>query len=291
MRKSLIKLFLLCFCLMSSTGCATYKMMEAPPRVAQKTTIKFSEKAASGMNDIPIGVYRVPDSRVIISGNFKGGITGLLFGLTGVFVQSKINTSLAHKTVEDVESQLRWDLNENLTEISKEILKGNVRFSQLTLEDGDNNNEFVISSYLLLDSVQDVGVIPYIFLKVIKFEKGKKVWSSRYIASAGEARSMVGKDGWIGNDDQRLENGVRIAMTKALTVLYEDMINPYLRKKEKDALIKLRAQYPYFNGLAKLPGWVIMEDEHQVVFIPKVGDALVFSGVNIYKKEDVEILK
>jgi hypothetical protein len=43
------------------------------------------------MSDLPLGVHRIPDSNVVISGYQGGGAMGILFGAVGMLVQSSVN--------------------------------------------------------------------------------------------------------------------------------------------------------------------------------------------------------
>ena len=58
----------------------------APAPSPAPTAIVFSEKGANGMSDLPMGVHRIPDSDVVVSGYQGGGGIGMLFGVVGVLV-------------------------------------------------------------------------------------------------------------------------------------------------------------------------------------------------------------
>ncbi|MFD2579900.1 hypothetical protein ACFSTD_17770 [Novosphingobium colocasiae] len=51
----------------------------AAPPPAAPTTIVYSNDGMSRMSDLPMGIHRIPDSNVVISGHQKGGALGLLF--------------------------------------------------------------------------------------------------------------------------------------------------------------------------------------------------------------------
>ena len=63
----------------------------AGPTQAQPTTIVYSDSGMSRMADLPMGVHRITDSNVIISGHQKGGGVGVLFGVVGMAIQSSAN--------------------------------------------------------------------------------------------------------------------------------------------------------------------------------------------------------
>src|SRR5262247_34086 len=65
----------------------------APTQAPPATTIVYSDEGMSRMSDLPLGVHRIPDSNVIISGHQKGGGVGLLFGVVGMAIQSSANAS------------------------------------------------------------------------------------------------------------------------------------------------------------------------------------------------------
>ncbi|MBK7283089.1 MAG: hypothetical protein IPI83_00600 [Sphingomonadales bacterium] len=77
--------------LMAQTPAPQGPAAATPAPSSAPTAIVFSEKGANGMSDLPMGVHRIPDSDVVISGHQGGGGIGMLFGVVGVLVQSSIN--------------------------------------------------------------------------------------------------------------------------------------------------------------------------------------------------------
>ena len=88
------------------------------------TTIVFSQKGANGMSDLPMGVHRIPDSDVVVSGYQGGGGIGMLFGVVGMLVQSSMNAQTGTGKVRNVEDDLRFDVRAKAIEMTNTVMAG-----------------------------------------------------------------------------------------------------------------------------------------------------------------------
>src|SRR5437016_883240 len=84
---------------LSLSGCATFELSKPAPAQQQPISVKLSTEELSGWSDLPMGVYRIPDSQVIISGHQKASGAGILFGVLGLAVTSAVNTAAGARAV------------------------------------------------------------------------------------------------------------------------------------------------------------------------------------------------
>ncbi|NPC56050.1 hypothetical protein [Caenimonas soli] len=110
-------------------GCASFEFAKPAPAQQQPLTLKVSGEELSGWTDLPIGVYRIPQSHVIISGHQKGQGAGLLFGLIGVAVAHAANASSGADAVKSAEEQLRIKLTGQIETSIQRIVSSEPFFS------------------------------------------------------------------------------------------------------------------------------------------------------------------
>lgn len=89
------------------SGCASYDMTKSAPIKSETINIKYTNAELSGMTDLPVGTYRVPNSQVIISGHQKVGSAGLLFGVVGLAVQGAVNSNKGKNATKSAEDMLK----------------------------------------------------------------------------------------------------------------------------------------------------------------------------------------
>src|SRR3954470_966769 len=135
----------------------------AAPAPASATTIVFSEKGANGMSDLPMGVHRIPDSNVVVSGYQGGGGIGMLFGVVGMLVQSSINTETGTGKVRNVEDDLRFDVRAKAIDMTNTIMAGDKFRTAFTLTPQPGGSTMTVTPYVVLTFVKKSDdVRPYI---------------------------------------------------------------------------------------------------------------------------------
>src|SRR5688500_11756095 len=102
MQKTIVRLFGLVVALLLG-GCATFEYTKPAPAQTQPISVKMSGEELSGLTDVPVGSYRVPNSQVIITGHQKSPAGGMMFGLLGVAAAHASGGSTGADTVKDIE--------------------------------------------------------------------------------------------------------------------------------------------------------------------------------------------
>lgn len=267
----------------SLTACASFEFTKAAPAQTQPVTLKSSGGELSGWSDLPVGVYRVPESHVIITGHQKAQAAGLLFGVLGVAVVHAVNASVGAAAVQDVESKLRIKLDAPLNEAIAQVTASPEYSRFLTRADLKGNSQMLLTPALVLSFVNDTEIQPYVILRAsMQASGGKPAWATRYIASTGRARPMAGRGGWLDGDGSALRDAVDTNMRLAMRAMAADLAKPAPR--DDSAMTMVQAHFPFMKPRFQTVGYRLTEDDKYLTFVPKLGDVMVFAGVSVFEK-------
>ncbi|MEZ5684022.1 MAG: hypothetical protein R3E03_07555 [Novosphingobium sp.] len=197
---------------------------------AAPTAIVFSEKGANGMSDLPMGVHRIPDSNVVVSGYQGGGGIGLLFGVVGTLVQSSINTQTGTGKVRDVEEDLRFDVRARAIDMVNAAVAGDQFRTAFTLAPQPGGSTMTVTPYVVLTFVKKTDdVRPYIVLKTkvaTGTDSGKTI---KYFCCEGKALPLATL---TENNGARLTEILTSELDTAVNVMLLDRSQPYPRNDD-----------------------------------------------------------
>jgi hypothetical protein len=272
-------------------GCATFDRMSPPPEAKQQINISVSTELPSRMSEMPTGVYQIPDSVTYVSGHQTGAGIDVLFGALGVLIAHAANESKAKGMLAGVESKLKPDM----TASTKALLVAKINEHRLekamAVVDGPpakGATSVSLLPYVVLTYVSDTVARPFVVLKAsARDASGSEIWWSRYISAVKETRPLAGENGWSGNDGQPFKQAVMRALASATDVAVRDIGGKVNRSASKD--VKLKAKYVFMQEDYELAGKLVERNGNTVVFIPQIGDVVVFAGVNIFEKDLVQL--
>ena len=192
--------------------------LAAPPLLAQtppdSTTaakpplsLFIDGKGPNGMSDLPMGVKRIPDSNIVVSGHQKGGALGMLFGVVGVAIQSAANTDAGGKRTNDIQDALRFDVAGKTSELTANILTEEAFRGAYTLATEESPSAVSVVPYIVLTYVNETDVRPYIVLKT-KLEpeaSSKKPRTIKYFCCEGPAMPLTGEGSLTDNNGEKLK--------------------------------------------------------------------------------------
>jgi hypothetical protein len=248
------------------------------------TAIVFSEKGANGMSDLPMGVHRIPDSNVVVSGYQGGGGIGMLFGVVGVLVQSSINAGTGTDKVRNVEDDLRFDIRARAIEMTNTIMAGDRFRTAFTLTPQPGGSTMTVTPYVVLTFVKHTNdVRPYVVLKtkvVTGTDSGKTI---KYFCCEGKALPL---DSLTENNGARLKEFLTAELGTAINVMLLDRSQPFPRNDE--AKVATNGLLPFVGKPLKWKGFDLghYEDKSLIEFR---GGLFVFAGVNIVEPGGLEI--
>ncbi|MFI4934029.1 MAG: hypothetical protein ACHP7N_05390 [Caulobacterales bacterium] len=267
-------------------GGARAETANPPPTPSPPVRVTYSSRGA-GMNDIPVGAYRVPDSNVLISGHQKGGAVGLLFGPVGILAQSAINSQAGKQAVSGARDALRFDVPKQAEDETRSVLQSG-RYGQIfTLDDGSDGPQLTVYAYASITFVTDTDVRPYVILKAVPKPEhsGDHQQTVRYICCAGEALPLAGDNGLTANGGALLQKIFAQEVDDAVNLMLTDAAHSYTRDEQN--LVAVDAHFPFVRNRLRVTGYELSEDRDSIVFAPKLGSLIVFSGVEKMDKASI----
>jgi hypothetical protein len=251
---------------------------------AAPTAIVFSEKGANGMSDLPMGVHRIPDSDVVVSGYQGGGGIGMLFGVVGTLVQSSINTGTGTGKVRGIEDDLRFDVRAKSIEMVNTIMAGDKFRTAFTLTPQPNGSTMTVTPYVVLTFVKKTDdVRPYVVLKTKVATGSDSGKALKYFCCEGKALPLATL---TENNGARLKEVLTAELDTAVNVMLLDRSQPFPRNNE--AKVATNGLLPFVGKPLKWGGLDLgrYKDYRLVEFR---GGIFVFSGVNIVEPDGLEI--
>lgn len=285
MRKVILAMIAGASALIAQTAAAQDKAAPAPAS-APATTIVFTEKSANGMSDLPMGVHRIPDSNVIVSGHQGGGGIGMLFGVVGLLVQSSINAEAGTGKVRNVEDDLRFDVRAKAIEITNRMMAGGQYRSAFTLSPQPGGSTMEITPYVVLSFVKKTeNVRPYVVLKtkITDGTTGDKGKALKYFCCEGKPEPLADL---TANNGARLKELLTAQLETAIEVMLLDRSRPFPRNDQ--AKVKTNGLLPFVGKPVKWAGFD-MGSYKDYKLIEFRGGMFVFSGVNIVKPGALDI--
>lgn len=255
-----------------------------PAAASLPTAIVFSEKSANGFSDLPMGVHRIPDSNVIVSGHQGGSALGVLFGVVGMVVQSSVNAQTGTAKVHNVEDDLRFDVRTKAIELTNAALAGDTFKDAFTLTPQPGGSTMTVTPYVVLTFVKKTeDVRPYVVLKTKVAVDGDSGKAIKYFCCEGKALPLASL---TENDGAGLKALLTSELETAVNVMLLDRSKPFPRNDE--AKIATNGMLPFVGKPLKWRGFDLgrYKDYNLVEFR---GGMIVFSGVNIVEPGALEI--
>jgi hypothetical protein len=272
-----------------ATGCATFDRTKPAPNQPLPVSVAVTDEEMSGWSDLPPGVYRVPDSQVIVSGHQKGSVAGILFGVVGVAFQSAVNSGVGKSATADAETALKIKIIEPARVLLDALLRKPEYQKVFTAKDIAKSPKISITASVAFVFVDDARAQPYVVLKaeLRGMESSNPVWMTRYIGSSGEPRALLGDNSWTSDGGAALRSTVELNLDRVFEFMLADMASPYLR--DESNMFVVESNFPYVKPRLEVLGYKLAEDDSSIAFLTKVGDVVVFSGVNLLDKRTVKI--
>jgi hypothetical protein len=274
-------------------GCASYQMTRSAPPESKPIAISYTGDDISAWSDMPIGTYHVPDSQVIISGHQRTGPASMMFGLAGVAVANAIDKSGGKSAVKSSEDVLHITLTSEAQDNLKGLLASNEFAGHFTTSVTRGDPELSISGSIVLTFIDETSVTPFVVLKATlkQHNRNKEIkdwtllWSTRYVCSIGAAKPLAGAEGWVSDDGVALRSTISAELKQAMHYMLSDIVAPAPRDDAHRILVS--GHYPFIKGRFEMVGYALGDDGNSVVFSPKIGDATVLAGVDIFDKTTV----
>ncbi|MEI6485163.1 MAG: hypothetical protein WCO11_02730 [Sphingomonadales bacterium] len=263
-------------------------LAQAAPAAAAPIPLVINAKGPNGMSDLPMGVKRIPDSNIVVSGHQKGGALGMLFGVVGMAVQSAANTQAGANRTNDIQDALRFDVAGKTSELTASIMAEEAFRGAFTLVPEATPSAMVVTPYVVLTYVNDSDVRPYIVLKT-KLDTGtasEKPKTIKYFCCEGPAMPLTGDGSLTANNGEKLKALLTAELDTAVRLMLTDRHLPFARND--DARLDINGSLPFVGKPFKWRGWDLgsFKDYRLIEFR---GGVMVFGGVHAVEPGAMEI--
>jgi hypothetical protein len=267
---------------------ATDAAAPAAVPAAAPLSLFIDGKGPNGMSDLPMGVKRIPDSNIVVSGHQKGGALGMLFGVVGMAIQSAANTDAGGKRTNDLQDALRFDVTGRASELAGSILAEESFRGAYTLATAESPSGVTMVPYIVLTFVNETDVRPFIVLKTkLDPEAGsKKPRTIKYFCCEGPAMPLAGEGSLTANNGEKLKALLNAELDTALRIMLMDRRQPFARND--DARLDVNGSLPFVGKPFKWRAWDLgnYKDYKLLEFR---GGILVFGGVHAVEPGALEI--
>ena len=269
-----------------ATGCSQ-ALRQPMPAIADRLALVVSKEQPSKWTDMPMGVHQVPDAAVYVSGHQGAAGVGALFGVVGLAIAHAAAQSTGERKTQTMQDLLKLDMPALAqTALADELARRNGSGRFVVGRSGGAALEIV--PYLVLTFVGNDEARPWVVLKTaLKDGGGDEKWKTRYIASLGAARPLIGERGWTADDGAPFRDAVDRSLRAAVDVLLRDAAGALPRGAGRT--VKVKGHWVWVKQTMEPSVEVLDETSELLVVAPKVPDGIVYAGISVLDKRAVTV--
>lgn len=262
----------------TASGCS-HAFIQPMPELKGQLGLKVSQEKASGWTDMPIGVHRVPETSVYVSGHQGAAGIGILFGPIGLAAAHAAAQSTGEKKTGDP-AALRIDIAAEADRVLREELERRRDAGRFAPSGSPAEATLEVVPFIVLTFVGEERVRPWVVLKaLLKDASGSEKWKTRYITSLADPRPLGGDNGWTLDGGEPLRKAVYGSLRAGVDVMLRDAAGQLPRGKGR--VVKLRGNWVWVKQSMEVTGEILEETPEMLVVKPEVADAIVFAGISI----------
>jgi hypothetical protein len=195
----------------------------------------MTKETASGWTDMPIGVHRIPETSVYVSGHQGAAGIGALFGPIGLAAAHAAAQSTGEKKAGDP-AALRIDIAAEADRVLKEELDRRREVARFATAGDRADATLEIVPFIVLTFIGEERVRPWVVLKARLLDLGgDEKWKTRYITSLGAPRPLTGDTGWTSDGGQPLRSVIDRSLKRGIDVMLRDAVGALPRGKGRVA--------------------------------------------------------
>ena len=290
-------------CLLQA-GCASHKLIASAPQQSQPVTVEFTEGQLLGWTEVPASAYFVPDSQMIITGQLGqvGNVpdTGRPAWLVALAAASAVmgggggggGPGGAGKIdLHGLEDAVRINLTARATEQTKRLLATERYASYFAASAAPAPSLLSAFTSVILTYVNDSDAVLFVIIKASLTDSsaGRVAWGTRYFASSGTPRPVVGEGSWAEMGSAGIERALAPYLARAIEFMLADVSRP--RARDDENLYTVQSRFPYLRQCMRVVGYKLHEDEQSIYFAPRIHDSMAFSGIHVLDKSVTEFRK
>jgi hypothetical protein len=273
-------------CGLAVCGCTSVDSLVVRPAPVQERPIAIrpSGDPLNVQTEAPLGAYRIPDSRVVVTGHQTREGVGVAqgFALLGAAAYDTTATQIAYRRVQNVEDRLRVKLDPYVARSVDEALTSGDLKGRFSQEQSASGPMLYLNPTLYMTFVDDERILPFVVLKPVLYgADGRPIWFNRYAIAATQARPLTGPGGWTEKENAELDLALRAIIPEAVRRTLRDVSRPFPRGEQD--LVTLQSHVPYEQYRLQMTGMRLNEDDRYIMFVPKMSH-MCFPGIMILDK-------
>ncbi len=269
------------------TGCVSLQTSPRMPATGERVSVTAVSEPF-GLNDVPVGTYRVPESAFAVRKYMEISTAAAAFGGLGVLAAHSSGVDDSKASVGGVEGIFRFDMASETIRVIRALRAQGYGSSNLAADGTTGGATLRLRPNTYLTTKDGNKARLYVILKSQLLDKsGSEVWWTRYIYYVPGEYPIKGNGSWSANNGQLLRGKVAEGLAEAGKVLLKDSNGPSAGWDNRPVRIKMKI--PGVDDIFTLEGTVLAQTDKTVILSPKTSTVSLFYGVSIIPKNEVEL--
>lgn len=268
-------------------GCGT---IQTSPRMAAPAE-KLSLTAVTepfGLNDIPIGTYRVPETAFAVRKYTTVSTTAGAFGALGVAAAHSSGADASKSSVDGVEAMFHVDMAAETMRVMKALRAQGHGSANIAVDRAGAGPTLRLQPRGYLTTTDGAKARLYIIVKGQLLDaRGGEQWWSRYIYYVPGEYPIKGAGSWSANNGKLMRDKIAEGLAETGKAVLKDARGGAAGWADKPVRIKMK--FPGLDDMQALDGMLLEQTDKIVVLSPKVNTISIFYGVSIIPRNEVEL--
>jgi len=268
-------------------GCGT---IQTSPRMTPPSE-RLSVTAVSegfGLDDVPVGTYRVPDTAFAVRKYTTVSNTAGAFGALGVAAAHSSGADASKASVEGVEGMFRADMAAETMRVMKALRAQGHGAANVAVDGAGGGATLRLRPNGYLTTKDGTTARLYVIVKSQLLDAGgSERWWSRYIYYVPGEYPIKGAGSWSANNGKLLRDKFAEGLAEAGKVLLKDSRGTAAGWDDKPVRIKMK--FPGLDDTLALEGMLLNQTDKTVILSPKINTISTFYGVSIIPRGEVEL--
>ena len=241
-----------------------------------------------GLNDIPVGTYRLPDAPFAVRKYEPVSKSAGAFGALGALASHSSGSDASKASVDGVENMLRFDMAGETMRVMKTLRAQGHGPANIALDGADAGATLKLKPSGYLTTMDGKTARLYVIVKSQLLDKGgAEQWWSRYIYYVPGEYPIKGANSWSANNGKLMRDKFAEGLAETGKVLLKDARGAAAGWDERPMRIKMK--WPGLDETLAMEGVVLGQTDRSVILSAKTNTMSLFYGVSIIPRNEVEL--